>query len=752
VATSSSSPVWARFSPFQVDLAGGKLLRAGVRVPIQDQPMQVLRLLLEAEGGVVTREQLRTALWPEDTFVDFEHGVNTAVKKLRHALEDSAENPRFIETLPKIGYRFMAAVEWVSEANGHGLHRVVPIAPPGPTPVAESTSIGSKWKRKVSAIAIAVLAAAAAISLTNENSYLFRTQLGMSLRQAFATHRAEPQVALSQRRLTANPNDAPLTGGVISPDGKYLAYSDPTGLYLRQVDGGETFAVPLPAGFQALPDSWFPDSVHLAVRQLYEAKNKPSSLWTISVMGGVPRLLAEEGGHARVSPDGSRIVFLARQGGHHGIWLIDAATNTTRKIIDAGDDHLSPVAWAPDGKRFAYVRIGDHPTSQIEVYDLASARSEPILSNAALGGALEWVTATRLIYSLHEPSPNEDDFNLWRLPLNSGTGRPAGPPSRITNDRGWTANISATSDGKRIALVRRAFQADVYLADVETKGNRVGKPRRLTLDDRQDFPFAWTPDSKAILFLSDRQGPLRIFKQGIDQTQPELLVGGNERMWVPRLTPDGTAVLYLVNPMQGDPAVTSRIMRVGLAGGLSQFVLEAQGIYNHQCAQPPSNLCIYGQVDKQSQRFFSFDPLAGNSMEIAAAKMKLADVPSYNWSLSPDGRYVVTTKWIGPEKTFALRITELATGEARDLPVAGPTGEVTTDWAADGKSVWLGGVKRKGPWGHSGVLNVDLNGKVRTILDEPNLSLWAAIPSPDGRHLALVGHSENSNALLLESF
>ena len=99
--------MYARFDCFQVDLSSNELFRSGVRVPIQEQPLQVLRLLLEAEGSVVTREQLRSALWPEDTFVDFEHGVNTAVKKLRRALEDTAESPRFVETLPKVGYRFI---------------------------------------------------------------------------------------------------------------------------------------------------------------------------------------------------------------------------------------------------------------------------------------------------------------------------------------------------------------------------------------------------------------------------------------------------------------------------------------------------------------------------------------------------------------------------------------------------------------------------------------------------------------------
>ena len=83
MGANGSTPVSARFDRFHVDLSSGELLRSGERVPIQEKPLQVLRLLLEAEGNVVTREQLRSALWPADTFVDFEHGVNTAVKKLR---------------------------------------------------------------------------------------------------------------------------------------------------------------------------------------------------------------------------------------------------------------------------------------------------------------------------------------------------------------------------------------------------------------------------------------------------------------------------------------------------------------------------------------------------------------------------------------------------------------------------------------------------------------------------------------------
>jgi DNA-binding winged helix-turn-helix (wHTH) protein len=102
----------ARFDRFNVDLSLGTLQRSGLNVPIQAQPFHVLRLLLLANGTVISRGELRSALWPEDTFVDFEHSLNTAVRKLRQALEDSVEHPMFIETLPRFGYRFIASVEW----------------------------------------------------------------------------------------------------------------------------------------------------------------------------------------------------------------------------------------------------------------------------------------------------------------------------------------------------------------------------------------------------------------------------------------------------------------------------------------------------------------------------------------------------------------------------------------------------------------------------------------------------------------
>src|SRR5262249_4220283 len=100
-----------RFDIFEVDLGGRELRKRGVRVKLQDQPFQVLQILLRHPGDVVTREELREKIWPADTVVDFDQGLNNAVKRLRDALGDSADTPRFIETIPKHGYRFIGMTE-----------------------------------------------------------------------------------------------------------------------------------------------------------------------------------------------------------------------------------------------------------------------------------------------------------------------------------------------------------------------------------------------------------------------------------------------------------------------------------------------------------------------------------------------------------------------------------------------------------------------------------------------------------------
>ena len=101
----------ARFGVFELDLSAGELRKSGVKLRLQGQPFQVLALLLERAGDVVTREELQQKLWPSDTFVDFDHSLNTAINKVREALGDSASSPRYVETFARRGYRFIAPVQ-----------------------------------------------------------------------------------------------------------------------------------------------------------------------------------------------------------------------------------------------------------------------------------------------------------------------------------------------------------------------------------------------------------------------------------------------------------------------------------------------------------------------------------------------------------------------------------------------------------------------------------------------------------------
>jgi cholera toxin transcriptional activator len=125
----------ARFGLFEVDLVSGELRKEGARVRLQEQPFRVLAMLLERPGEMITREEMRTRLWPGDTFVDFDHGLNTAVNKLREALGDAAANPRFVQTVARRGYRFIAPVQ----QNG-----AAPLAGSEGTPHAESAGVAGR--------------------------------------------------------------------------------------------------------------------------------------------------------------------------------------------------------------------------------------------------------------------------------------------------------------------------------------------------------------------------------------------------------------------------------------------------------------------------------------------------------------------------------------------------------------------------------------------------------------------------------
>jgi DNA-binding winged helix-turn-helix (wHTH) protein len=141
MAQPPSTSAILKFDAYALDLRAGELFKNGKKIKIQEQPVQILAMLLERPGEVVTREELRERLWSEDTFVDFEHSLNTAIKKLRLALNDDPEKPRFIETLRRRGYRFAAALAENAEAE----------APPAPATAKPVAKAGTKGAANVAA-------------------------------------------------------------------------------------------------------------------------------------------------------------------------------------------------------------------------------------------------------------------------------------------------------------------------------------------------------------------------------------------------------------------------------------------------------------------------------------------------------------------------------------------------------------------------------------------------------------------------
>lgn len=709
-----------QFGVFEVDLRAGELRRNGARVRLQEQPFQILAVLLERPGEVVTRDELQSRMWPADTFVDFDHSLNAAVRRLRDALGDSAENPRFVETVSRRGYRFLAPVNGGAPASESNLT------------LPSSQPLRRWW----------IAAGAAVLLLVGVGVGLF-----VGRRESAPP---SPSLPIAERRLTANPTEFPVRNAALSHDGKYLAFSDDTGFYLRQVDTGETHPLVLPGGFKAQPVSWFPDGSHILATSVAGPAEQPA-LWQLSTVGGSPRKLAEQASDAAVSPDGSQIIFLKGAPKSQELWLMSSDGAQPRKIAgDLGDLFRSP-AWSPDGKQIVYLRGVYQPGTldiapQIEIFDLTSNQRKLVLAQPRLGPAVAWIN-DHLAYVLNESPPNQTDSNVWWLKIDLLTSKPVGAPTRLTSSPGPVQYLSASSDGKRLAYLKQGWQQDVFVAKLEANGTRLGTPRRLTLDERRDLPWAWTPDSKQVLFGSDRDGTFHIFRQSPEQATPELLVGGPEQSMLSRLTPDGTQIVYLQyrDPFNNSQPV--RLMRIPLNGGPPQQVLEGNAITNLQCARLPSTLCIYGQAENRRLTFFSFDPVRGKGKEVAHID---DDIPYlYNWSLSQDGSMLAMAKKADIAVQPEIRLHSLSDGKERTIKLSVWSGISALDWAADGKTLW---VSASTTTGTNGLLNVDLQGRVRPMWEQTKMAVGWAIPSPDGRYLALWQADGNANVWMIENF
>lgn len=227
-----------------------------------------------------------------------------------------------------------------------------------------------------------------------------------------------------------------------------------------------------------------------------------------------------------------------------------------RKLFPATDENsgVSRVAWSPDGNRVAYLKfhqMSDRFQVSIETSDLAGGTPTELLTNRLLHD-FYWLPDGRVIYSIGEVKATaSDNCNLWEVRVNTLTGTRVDKPRRLTNWAGSNVDhLSVTADGKRLVFQKSSSHVNVDVGELQDRNTNLTSPQKLTRSEAFNFPTAWTSDSKAVIFASDRNGHWGIYKQALNQDSAETLVTADT--YIPaRTSPDGRWILYYSIPNVG---------------------------------------------------------------------------------------------------------------------------------------------------------------------------------------------------------
>ena len=566
------------------------------------------------------------------------------------------------------------------------------------------------------------------------------------------------------RQLTTNSFENRVTSGGISPDGKYLAYGDATGLYVRLIERGETRPVLPPEEFKNENVAWqwvawFPDSTGF-VTNAHRSGPDPtrwdsaeSSIWIASVLGGAPRKIRENAVAWSVSQDGSLISFGTNKGkfGEHEIWQMGPNGDQVRKLFDSNEDSsIFGLAWSPDGKQVLY-GVTDQSGDTLLSRDLNNGPPVTIFGPNEMRqlSDLLWLADGRLLFSREEPESSlGGSCNFWEMRLDRRKGNPAREPKRLTNWSGFCmSGMSETADGKRLAFLKWAGKQTTYLADLTEGGTRILHPRHFPLSDSSDGAADWTPDSQAIVLVSNRSGHHGIYKQYLNKEVAEpILAEGFGRN--PRVTPDGKNILYLGKTLDGAPVgrAPEPVMRISIEGGASQELFIAKRWSLLSCPRTPLSPCVIGEPSEDGKQLIvsAIDLLKGRGPVLLRFDL-VANDDSWSMDLSPDGtRVALTQSQSGPIYILSLKGQIL-----QKIQVKGWSNLLSLIWAADGKSLFVTSGIRNG----REILNVDLRGTAHALWEDTGGSFETLVhPSPDGRYVTLDNWVTNGNIWMLENF
>jgi eukaryotic-like serine/threonine-protein kinase len=577
-----------------------------------------------------------------------------------------------------------------------------------------------------------------------------------------------PEIRL--RQLTTNSSENPVIGGAISPDGKYLAYSDMRGMHLNVIATGETRTVPKPDELKNRSAKWgvvgwFPDNTrfvanaYLSTGEWDEWTSATASIWTVSVHGEMPTKLRDHALGCAVSPDGSTISFAANTGklGEREVWLMGPNGAQARKIYDAKDGTGTDCwSWSPDGEHYLYVsrdESGDTGWSR----DVKGGLPVAVLGSSELRRSddIVFLHDGRVFYSLKE-SANGDVCNYWETRFDLVTGKRTEHPKRLTN---WPSFCvfggSVTHDDRHLVFVSSSSFYTSYVADLEGGGTRIRDLKHFTLEDSYDLARAWSSDSRAVIVAQGRADRYGLFIQYLDSDTTEQIVpltpGGS--LGSGTMSPDGKWYIGQIWPDVDNPhhnAVPLPIVRFPISGGPSTTLLTTSRPAVVSCGRLPSKTCVIAEKsdDERQNVVSSFDPINGRGSELARFYLgqDLDLFPDLMVCVvSPDGdRLAILRSPTSPVEIYTLRGHFL-----NRIPSHSLAKLISLAWSADQRGLFL---TRKAEGGGTELLYTDLKGNTKSLRRCISDNSCFGLPSPDGRHLAIVDRSRSTNMWMMENF